>query len=112
MDLFVITVTLFWPVTVGVLVLIFWICKIIFGGGHLLLDYARGRKTRVGTAVRCPNGHVIPTEGDIYQCEGCGFVYASGSIWVCENVECQGVTPFLNCHECQLSVRNPYRYGH
>lgn len=110
MVLFFVTVTVFWRVTVGILVLVFWIAKVAFGGGQLLLDYARGRRTRSGTAIRCPRNHVIETEGDVYECQGCGFIYA-GSILVCENVECKAVTPFLNCGECQLSVRNPHRFG-
>src|SRR5437762_3224429 len=102
MDYFVITVIVFWPVTVGLLVLIFWICKVVFGGGQWLVDFMNGRKSLEGTAVRCPRGHLIQTEGDMYECQGCGWVYI-GSILVCENVECRAVTPFLNCGECGLS---------
>lgn len=111
MILFVISTLVFWRVVVGVLVLVFWICKIVFGSGKWLLDASRARSTRVGTAVRCPTGHVIETHGDVYQCDRCSFVY-TGSIFVCENVECGAVTPFIECQQCQLSVRNPFRWGH
>ena len=110
MVVFIITVTVFWPVTAGILVLVFWIYKVAVGGGEWLLDFMHGRASRVDTAVRCPRGHIIETEGDVYQCDGCGWVYM-GSILVCENVECNALTLFLNCHECGLSVRNPYRWG-
>ena len=110
MELLVITTTVFWPVTVGFFVLLFWLSAVVFGTGRILLDYAHGRSTRVGTAVRCPNGHVLQTDGDVYKCEGCSYVY-TGSIWLCENVECKAVTPFIQCRHCELSVRNPYRWG-
>lgn len=60
--------------------------------------------------LSCPLGHMVPLSGGIYECQACGFVY-QGSILQCENPECQAITPYINCPECHLSVRNPYRWG-
>jgi hypothetical protein len=61
--------------------------------------------------VLCPDGHPVDTEGGLYECTRCKFVY-TGSIWHCANPECPApVTPFIHCPICRQSIRNPYRYG-
>lgn len=60
--------------------------------------------------LRCPRGHAVPLSGGIYQCAECGYVY-EGSILQCGNPECGATTPYVNCPECGLSARNPYRCG-
>lgn len=110
MDFFVITVTLFWHVTVGVLVLIFWLVDIAVHSTRLVRDAAAGVRRKDGDIVRCKHGHRTSTAGGVYQCQGCNFVY-EGSIWLCENPECEAVTPFIECATCGISVRSPYRLG-
>lgn len=60
--------------------------------------------------LRCPRGHPVPLSGGMYECAECGFVY-EGSILQCGNPECSAGTSYVNCPECGLSVRNPYRWG-
>jgi len=63
-----------------------------------------------GGSLRCPKGHAVPLSGGTYECSACGFTY-QGSILRCGNPECRAITPFVNCPECGLSVRNPFRWG-
>ena len=58
----------------------------------------------------CPRGHAIPLCNGTYECAACKFTY-EGSILKCGNPECGATTPYINCPECGLSVRNPYRWG-
>lgn len=110
MDLVAITVTVFWPFTVGVIVLVLWIVDIIANSSRLVRDVASGIKRVDGDAVRCKHGHRTQTAGGLYQCQGCNFIY-EGSAWLCGNPECRAVTPFVECSTCGVSVRNPYRLG-
>jgi hypothetical protein len=81
----------------------------------LKLSHARKAMRSFGSGkLHCPIGHVVQTEGQIYECGACGFVYGTGnsSIWQCENPECPApVTSHISCSECGRSVRNPYRWG-
>ncbi len=89
---------------------VFDVLGLLGRGGLVLYDFGKARhRLSAGTLV-CPRGHANPTEGGVYSCSSCGFVYA-GSIWLCGNPECQAKTPFVHCVECGLSVRNPYRWG-
>lgn len=72
-------------------------------------DVVRGRFVMRGGVLHCPAGHEVPTRG-VYECNVCSFTYR-GSPWVCGNVECRARTPFVDCPECGLSCRNPYRFG-
>lgn len=76
-------------------------------------DLARSRHALRGGVLHCPAGHEVPTEGDVYECHGCGFVYGGrrASIWECGNPECRAITPDVRCSTCGLSCRNPYRWG-
>ena len=62
--------------------------------------------------LTCPRGHPVPTEGGVYSCSGCGFVYEGGSQWLCPNPECGASTPYVNCPTCGLSVSSPFRFLH
>ncbi len=110
MDLLIITVTIFWPFTVGVLVLAFWVVELAGKSSRIVQGAATGLKSTGRGIVRCKNGHTTVTAGGLYQCQGCGFVY-EGSIWLCENPECKAVTPFIDCGTCGISVRSPFRVG-
>ena len=78
-------------------------------GAH---DFLLARWHLRGGVLHCPAGHLVPTEGGTYECAACNYVYnGKGSIWICGNVECRAVTPFINCPDCGLSCRNPYRWG-
>lgn len=74
------------------------------------IDLVRARRSLRGGTLHCPRGHAIETEGGVYRCARCNFCYR-GSIWVCGSVECGATTPYVDCPDCGLSVRNPYRLG-
>lgn len=75
------------------------------------IDLVRARRSMKGGVLYCPDGHEIPTDNIICECTACGFTY-KGSLLKCPNPECTApVTPFIDCPECGLSVRNPYRWG-
>lgn len=92
---------------------VFFILERSFHAALFGVDLVHARKALRGGNLHCPNGHRIATEGGTYACAGCGFVYGgpAASIWVCGNPECHATTPYVNCGECGLSARNPYRYG-
>lgn len=73
-------------------------------------DYLKARQLLGPGGIVCPNGHCFPVEGEVYECLACGWVY-TGSIFNCTNPECGATTQYVNCPECGLSVRNPYRLG-
>lgn len=73
------------------------------------VDLYRACRTMTTDALVCPKGHTIPTTG-VFECRACGFVY-QGSAFQCQNPECRATTSYLNCPECHLSVRNPFRWG-
>lgn len=84
-----------------------------WSAAHVLIDLRRSRKALRGGVLHCPTGHEVPTEGDTYECSGCGYVYGGShaSIWECGNPECRAITPYISCPTCGLSIRNPYRWG-
>lgn len=93
-----------WSVTIRTL-------RALSGGSLLALDFVRSRRSLAGGMLRCPRGHEIETEGGVYQCTRCSFTYR-GSMLLCCNPECPSpVTAYLDCPDCGLSVRNPYRWG-
>ena len=105
---FVVTVTVFWPFTVGVVVLVLWLFEIAMQSSRVVMGIASGARRRDGDMVRCKHGHKTATAGGLYQCQSCNFVY-EGSVWLCENPECRAVTPFIDCGTCGISVQSPYR---
>lgn len=85
--------------------------RALIGGSFLAYDFAKSRRSLRGGVLHCPRGHAVETEGGVYQCSRCGFAYR-GSILYCGNPECPApITQFLDCPDCGLSVRNPYRWG-
>jgi hypothetical protein len=90
------------------------VCRAVSSGTILLYDFVRSRLAMRGGQLRCPKGHQLLTEGETYCCGSCGFTYggASASIWFCGNPECPApITEYINCPDCGLSRRNPYRWG-
>lgn len=75
----------------------------------ITFDFLRGRWVMRGSVLRCPEGHEVPIEG-VYTCTACSYTWR-GSVWRCGNVECRAHTPFVDCPDCGLSCRNPYRWG-
>lgn len=105
-----------WLITVFVRALliameaVFWIMSLTWGLFVKVAD-ATGAAAAVKDGVlRCPRGHAIPLSAGTYECAACKFTY-EGSILKCGNPECGASTPYINCPECGLSVRNPYRWG-
>lgn len=88
----------------------YWTIYGLGKGAVISKDFIKARCQTKQGKLRCPRGHAVPTEGEVYLCQVCGFVY-TGSVWRCANPECRAITPFCNCPECGLSIRNPYRYG-
>lgn len=94
------------------------IWRLLFGALGVLreaervaVDFVRSRRSLRHGTLHCPRGHAIETEGGVYQCGRCSFTYR-GSILLCANPECPSpVTQFLDCPDCGLSVRTPYRWG-
>lgn len=83
----------------------------LHGGSLLAFDFAKSRRSLKAGVLHCPRGHAIETEGGVYQCSRCSFTY-SGSLLLCRNPECTApVTPYVDCPDCGISVRNPYRWG-
>lgn len=98
-------------VLVAALRLAFGTLRILRGGSLLAFDFARSRRSLKSGVLHCPRGHAIETEGGVYQCAKCGFTYR-GSILLCANPECMSpVTQYVDCPDCGISVRNPYRWG-
>lgn len=89
---------------------IIWIGYILWGLLIRIVDLIRARSSFKDGELHCPQGHLIVTYGETYECGECGAVF-TGSIWQCPNPECQAVTPFIHCPTCGIFVRNPYRWG-
>lgn len=89
---------------------VLWLGLGLFGLVVRIRDARLARRNSRDGDLHCPKGHVVPIENGTYECGACGFIY-QGSILRCANPECRAVTPYINCPECTLSVRNPYRYG-
>jgi hypothetical protein len=91
---------------------VFWVCHGVRRSTAIAGDVAASLATHRGGILRCPRGHAVPIDGEVYQCQACGFTYAGGSVFLCANPECPSpLTPYTNCPTCGLSVRNPWRYG-
>ena len=103
-------ISLAWGILVFFIEVILWTLSLLRAFVFKLFDYSKARRSFSKGELTCPQGHTIPTEDEIYECTECGFTY-TGSIWFCPNPECQATTPYVNCPECRLSVRNPYRWG-
>lgn len=86
----------------------FWGAHAAGKGVGLAYDLAKAPSVEDGD-VRCPRGHLVPTMG-IWRCATCDYIW-EGSGWLCPNKNCRAPTSHLNCPECSLSVRNPYRLG-
>jgi rubredoxin len=90
---------------------VLWIFQIVFWLGRIIRDCLHARASMADDELHCPRGHVIPLRGQVYECSACGWTY-EGELLRCMNPECSSPdTSFINCPECGLSVRNPYRYG-
>jgi len=87
-----------------------WVFYILFQAILKGSDAFKGMKSYKQGKLICPQGHEVLLSGGIYECGSCGFIY-QGSILQCANPECRATTPYINCPECGLSVRNPYRWG-
>lgn len=111
MKLVALSMKLAWATLVLAVELLFWMLAASRELALHGLDARTSLRRLSGRAVRCPKGHLTPTEGDIYRCAGCGFVYEGGSIWQCMNPECGARTPYITCTTCGLSIRSPYRLG-
>lgn len=100
-------------IVISSLVLLFeGVCWFVVGISntiHLISEVVGAQRRLSGGNLQCPRGHVVPTEGMVWECESCGFRW-QGSVWRCENPECHAITPFVRCFTCRVSVRNPYRY--
>jgi len=91
--------------------------ELLFWALHLIGRFVRALRDGLGAArslrrgqLHCPRGHVVPMQGQA-RCTACEFVY-NGSLLSCPNPECPvPTTAYLNCPECGLSVRNPFRWG-
>ena len=88
----------------------FWLMHFAYVVSVKIFDANRALQTVQGGALHCPEGHLIETEDEAYECTVCNYTYI-GSIWICANPECRAVTPYVNCPICGISVRNPYRWG-
>lgn len=88
----------------------FWIVSIAWSVFVKTADAAGAAGSVKAGVLRCPRGHAIPLSDGTYECSACKFVY-EGSILKCGNPECGATTTYINCPECGLSVRNPYRWG-
>ena len=88
----------------------FWLMHFTFVIGQKIVDANLARQTIQNGVLHCPEGHPVPTEGEVYECSACGYTYI-GSIWICGNAECRAVTTYTNCPMCGISIRNPYRWG-
>lgn len=98
-------------VVLVVLECVFWLIAILYGVIFTGYDVTKAIRSWRQGVLRCPRGHEIPTRGQTYECSACGFVY-EGSMLKCGNPECQSpVTSYVNCPECGLSARNPWRWG-
>lgn len=95
---------------VTILEAVLWVGFVFWGLVVRGLDVRAARRSLSRGKLHCPKGHVVPLENGTYECGECGFVY-QGSILRCGNPECRATTPYVNCPECGLSVRNPNRYG-
>ena len=89
---------------------VFGTARALRAGGILAYDVAKSRRAMRGGYLHCPRGHVVELEGGVYECSRCGFRY-SGSVLLCGNPECGATTSYVDCPDCHLSVRNPYRVG-
>ena len=91
--------------------LLFGALRALRGGSLTAFDFVKARRSLRGGVLHCERGHAIETEGGVYQCGRCSFTYR-GSLLVCGNPECPSpVTQYVDCPDCGLSVRNPYRWG-
>lgn len=84
------------------------ICWLVLGCAQLVvltIEAVHARRRLTDGGLRCPEGHIVPTEG-FWECE-CHFRWR-GSVWQCPNPACHAVTPFVFCPLCRLAVRNPY----
>lgn len=89
-----------------------WVLHLARELGAIAGDFAKARTTMRGGELYCPRGHVIPLDGEVYECSSCGFVWEGSSMLRCPNVECQArATAIVFCPTCRLSRRNPYRWG-
>lgn len=88
----------------------FWLMYMFYVIFIKIFDANQARNSIQNGILHCPEGHPIPTEGEVYECVTCNFTYI-GSIWICANPECKAVTIYVNCPVCGISVRNPYRWG-
>lgn len=89
---------------------VFWLGHGLGRMFRLTGDVIKSRRSLSDGQLRCPDGHLIETEGEgIYRCERCGFSYR-GSRFICGNPECRATTPYITC-DCGLSIRSPYRWG-
>lgn len=110
MKLFSFTLRLIVGLLVGVAEGIWWLCYaarqfMLIGG-----DAVKSRRSLTGGVLHCPEGHPVTTEGDLYECQLCGFIY-EGSVWICANPECGAITTYVKCPTCRRGIRNPYRWG-
>lgn len=91
---------------------LFWLGYCLRRLVQLAGDMLKARQSLIGGVLHCPKGHPIETDAGTYQCVTCGFIsHTMGSLWLCQNPECQATTDFVGCPTCGLSVRSPYRYG-
>ena len=89
----------------------FWCVRGVIHLVQVMVDFVAARLASRGGTLHCPNGHDVPLDGEVYECQACRFCYRGSSILRCGNPECAAVTPYVNCPTCGLSVRNPYRWG-
>lgn len=89
---------------------VLWVIYLAWSTGTKAVDAAGAAGSVKAGQLQCPRGHAVPLSSGTYECSACKFTYI-GSILKCGNPECGATTPYINCPECGLSVRNPYRWG-
>ncbi len=99
-----------WQVLVAVIAGCIWLVRFLVRAVLVVVDACAALRSVRGGELRCVRGHVIQTEGATWECSRCGFRW-EGSAWMCANPECGATTPYLNCADCGLSRRSPFRWG-
>ena len=56
--------------------------------------------------LRCPRGHAVPAYG-VFACGGCRARFEGYAFSPCPS--CGGLTTFITCTQCGLSVQDPLR---
>src|SRR5438105_3775283 len=86
---------------------LFWTVHGVASALRLTGAVARSAARLSDGTLRCPRGHIVPTEGETYECASCGYRY-EGSVWLCPNPECEApVSSYCTCPTCGLSVPSP-----